>query len=93
MFPPFRIVTFRKKNFATVSKHRMQRWLCYLDTNGYGGNAELKKMIEKDERYTLDHFEFAVPETFCSHATDQEIIDRESRRKETLHSREELNRN
>lgn len=70
-----------------------QRWLCYANTGGTGGNVELMALIEKDPNYGINNFEYAVLETFGSNATKEEIISRESWWKETLGTRSELNRN
>lgn len=42
--------------------------------------------------YSLKNFEFAVLETFGFGTNDQTIINRENWWKETLHTRQELNR-
>lgn len=40
-----------------------QRWSCYVDTNGHGGDVVLKDLIEKDTNYG-NNFVFTVIECF-----------------------------
>lgn len=70
-----------------------QRWMCYVITEGHGGNVELMRRIKEDPEYGKKNFEFAVLETFGSSTGDDEILQRESWWKDTLGSRSEMNRN
>ena len=71
-----------------------QRWMTYIYTDGHGNNVELYKVLkEKGADYSLKNFEFTVLETFGFGTDDQTIIHRENWWKETLHTRQELNKN
>ena len=71
-----------------------QRWMTYVYTDGHGNNVELYKVLkEKGADYSLKNFEFTVLETFGFGTDDQTIIHRENWWKETLHTRQELNKN
>ena len=71
-----------------------QRWMSYIYTDGHGGNVELVKLIkEKGTDYTIKNFEYTVLETFGFATDDKTIINRENWWKETLHTRQELNKN
>ena len=70
-----------------------QRWMCYVMTEGHGGNVELMRRIKEDPEYGKKNFEFAVLETFGSSIGEEEILQRESWWKDTLYSRSEMNRN
>lgn len=71
-----------------------QRWMSYIYTDGHGGNVELIKLFkEKGTEYTIKNFEYTVLETFGFSTDDKTIINRENWWKETLHTRQELNKN
>lgn len=68
--------------------------MTYVYTDGHGNNVELYKVLkEKGADYSLKNFEFTVLETFGFGTDDQTIIHRENWWKETLHTRQELNKN
>lgn len=63
-----------------------QRWSAYVDTKGAGGNKELKKIVERDESYAYDNFQFSILECFFN--TDKDYISsRENHWKNVLMSR------
>lgn len=63
-----------------------QRWLCYVETNGHGGDVELAKLIEKHPRHAYDHFIFSILEYFYDY-DEKQIMDRENAWKEILQTR------
>lgn len=67
-----------------------QRWNSYVDTNGHGGDVELKALIDSDPNYALDNFQFSLVEYFFNikkGKNDKIIIERESYWKEALLTR------
>jgi hypothetical protein len=69
------------------------RWTNYANTNGSGGNKDLKKIIKDDEDYAKNHFQFAILDYYKRSISDDEILARESFWKEVLQSRGDLNYN
>lgn len=69
------------------------RWTNYANTNGTGGNKDLKKIIKDDEDYAKNHFQFAILDYYKRSISDDEILARESFWKEVLQSRGDLNYN
>ena len=64
-----------------------QRWSCYVETNGHGGDKQLKAIIEKDQNYAYENFIFSILEYF--YETDKDlIIKREVEWKELLQARD-----
>ena len=66
------------------------RWKCYVDTRGHGGDKDLKSIIDADIDYAERNFRFSLVETFFN--TDQKrnskaIIARENFWKEVLNTR------
>ena len=63
-----------------------QRWVGYAK-NGHGGNKELKKLLkEKGERYS-DNFQYSILEIADTHASTNDVLERESHWKDILCSR------
>lgn len=63
------------------------RW-CEYAKSGHGGNAELKKLLNKNGADYANNFQFSILETRSMNAEDDEIIRREAFWKEILLSRE-----
>ena len=63
-----------------------QRWTCYVNTRGHGGDVELKKLIEENPNYAYNNFYFAILEYFYDVDKDT-ILDRENKWKELLQTR------
>ena len=68
------------------SKGIWQRWSCYVETNGHGGDVELKKLIDDNPRYAYDYFTFSILEYFYDNDPEQ-ILKRESKWKDILQTR------
>lgn len=59
-----------------------QRWTCYVETNGHGGNVQLKKLLSKDDAYKkidenysyADNFKFTLLEVFYNKNGNIEYI-------------------
>jgi hypothetical protein len=64
-----------------------QRWCSYAE-NGHGGNKELKKVLKKKGPQHLKHFQYSILEIADTHASDQDILGRESYWMNALKSRE-----
>lgn len=68
-----------------------QRWMSYVETNGHGGDEDLKPLINNDPNYAINHFQFTLVEYFFNikkGKNDKQIIKRESYWKETLLTRQ-----
>lgn len=64
-----------------------ERWKRYIESDGHGGDVELKKMIEADPNYA-DNFKFTIIEGFFNKSGNAEYIQvRESYWKEVFESR------
>lgn len=64
-----------------------QRWSCYVNTNGHGGNVQLKEILAKDEAYKkinnnlsyANNFKFTLLEVFYNRNGNADyIMDREN---------------
>ena len=70
-----------------------QRWREYAE-NGHGGNAELKRLLAEEGQDRARHFRFSILEIADLHASQEDILARESHWKEVLLSRQSgLNEN
>ena len=66
-----------------------QRWSVYVETNGHGNDADLKKLLASDPDYAIKYFQFSVVECFFKEDKgDNKIIERESHWKGILLSKE-----
>lgn len=63
-----------------------QRWCAYAD-NGHGGNVELKRVLKEKGTEHMTHFQYAILEIADSHASDADILVRESYWMKVLRSR------
>ena len=54
-----------------------QRWCAYAD-NGHGGNVELKALMAANGPDHMRHFQYAILEIADTHASDGDILARES---------------
>lgn len=64
-----------------------QRWSCYVDTNGHGGDVVLKDLIEKDPNYG-NNFVFTVIECFFNRDGNASyILERETYWKQVFTTR------
>ncbi len=64
-----------------------QRWSCYVDTNGHGGDVVLKDLIEKDTNYG-NNFVFTVIECFFNRDGNASyILERETYWKQVFTTR------
>ncbi len=63
-----------------------QRWCVYAD-NGHGDNAELKKVLKEKGPEHMNHFQYAILEIADTHASDADILARESYWMKVLRSR------
>lgn len=59
------------------------RWVEYVNTNGHGGNVELRKLLAADNAHAR-HFQFTILMTLSRTTTDQEVIKWEQRFKEKI---------
>ena len=67
-----------------------QRWMKYVETNGHGGDTELKKLVENDPDYAIKYFQFSLVEFFFNIKKGKNnsiIIERENYWKEVLNTR------
>ena len=62
------------------------RWCAYADT-GHGGNAELKRLLREKGMNHAAHFQYSILEIADSHASDADILARESHWMKVLSSR------
>lgn len=63
-----------------------QRW-CQYSANGHGGNRELKQLIERDQENGASGFHYSILEIADTHASFEEILQRESHWKKILLAR------
>jgi hypothetical protein len=63
-----------------------QRWRDYVDT-GHGGNVELMRMAEAEGPQRFSAFRYSILETADLHASQDDVLRRESHWKEVLLSR------
>jgi hypothetical protein len=64
-----------------------QRWCSYAE-NGHGGNVELRKMLKKKDAQHMTHFQYSILEIADTHASEADILARESYWMSVLKSRE-----
>jgi hypothetical protein len=64
-----------------------QRWCAYAE-NGHGGNLELKKVLKSNGSEYMRHFQYSILEIADSHASDADILVRESYWMKVLKTRE-----
>lgn len=65
----------------------LKRWKDYI-SNGHGGNAELKKLVnQKGIEYIKQNFQYSILENYNSKIDDSVILERENWWKEILQSR------
>lgn len=64
-----------------------QRWCSYAE-NGHGGNAELKRLLKKKGTNHMSHFQYSILEIADTHASDADILGRESYWMNALKSRD-----
>lgn len=64
-----------------------QRWCAYAK-DGHGGNAQLKKLLARKGAQHTRHFQYSILEIADNHASDDDILKRESYWMEVLKSRE-----
>ena len=63
-----------------------QRWCAYAD-NGHGGNVELKKILKEKSPTHMAHFQYSILEIADTHASEADILTRESYWMKALRSR------
>jgi hypothetical protein len=64
-----------------------QRWCAYAE-NGHGGNIELRKLINDEGPGHCKHFQYSILEIADTHASDDDILKRESYWMDVLKSRQ-----
>lgn len=64
-----------------------QRWCAYAD-NGHGGNVELKRLLNERGADHMVHLQYSILEIADTHASDADILARESYWMAALKSRE-----
>lgn len=64
-----------------------QRWCAYAKT-GHGGNKQLKKLLRMNGEEHMNHFQYSILEIADTHASDNDILARESYWMNALGSRE-----
>lgn len=64
-----------------------QRWCSYAE-NGHGGNKELKKVLTEKGSEHMTHFQYSILEIADTHASDEDILARESYWMNVLKTRE-----
>lgn len=64
-----------------------QRWCAYAD-NGHGGNVRLKALLFEKGPSHVQHFQYSILEIADTHASDQDILERESYWMNVLRTRE-----
>jgi hypothetical protein len=63
-----------------------QRWCGYAE-NGHGGNKELKNVLKKKGEQHMKHFQYSILEIADTHASDNDILARETYWMNALKSR------
>jgi hypothetical protein len=63
-----------------------QRWCSYAE-NGHGGNKELKKVLKNKGEQHMTHFQYSILEIADTHASDKDILARETYWMNALKSR------
>ena len=64
-----------------------QRWCAYAET-GHGGNKELKALLNRRSARHVQHFQYSILEIADTHASDADILARESYWMSVLKTRE-----
>ncbi len=64
-----------------------QRWCAYAD-NGHGGNIQLKALLQEHGPEHMSHFQYSILEIADTHASDNDILVRESYWMNVLRTRE-----
>ena len=64
-----------------------QRWCAYAK-NGHGGNVELKRLLKDKAADYVKNFQYSILEIADTHASEADILKRESYWMEVLKSRE-----
>jgi hypothetical protein len=64
-----------------------QRWCSYAD-NGHGGNKELKALLKIKGSRHMTRFQYSILEIADTHASDEDILKRESYWMSALKTRE-----
>jgi hypothetical protein len=72
---------------ASGSEGIWSRWGAYAD-NGHGGNVELKALLKSKGATHMANFQYTVLEIADTHATEDDILARETHWVSILHSRE-----
>ena len=72
---------------ATAGGGIWSRW-CSYSANGHGGNRELKQLLEKEGSDYSKNFQFGVLEIADTHASEEDVLRRETYWKELLQTRE-----
>jgi hypothetical protein len=64
-----------------------QRWCAYAES-GHGGNRALKDLLRKQGKTHAKHFQYSILEIADTHASDEDILERESYWMNALRTRE-----
>ena len=72
---------------ATGDEGIWSRWCAYSQT-GHGGNRELRRLLRDKGIAYAENFQFGVLEIADTHASDDDVLQRESRWKELLLTRD-----
>ena len=64
-----------------------QRWCAYAK-DGHGGNVQLKRLLAQEGAQHMNHFQYSILEIADSHASDKDILNRESYWMEALKTRD-----
>lgn len=71
---------------ATAGEGVWSRWCAYSAT-GHGGNRELRKLLQEKGPAYAEHFQFGILEIADSHASQEDVLRRESYWKALLQTR------
>ena len=71
---------------ATAGEGIWSRWCAYSAT-GHGGNIELKALLNREGSEYADNFQFSVLEIADTHASQDDVLERETFWKQMLLSR------
>lgn len=70
---------------ATGTEGIWSRWSSYSN-NGHGGNEELKLLLQEKGTEHANYFQYSILEIADTHASDQDVLNRESHWKNVLRS-------